>query len=102
RDEAVGRSAVRRVDAGETIARRDIQPVEVVDRGDHVFVRVVIGRHAIKVEAEALQAGAIGDRIMLRRIGPGAKRDRQPFPATVSGTGEAVIEGDELMVAAGA
>lgn len=68
----------------------------MVSRGDRVFVRVIVGSHAIKLEAEALADGAVGDRISFRRVGARNRRDRSTFTATVTRSGEAVIESADI------
>jgi flagella basal body P-ring formation protein FlgA len=59
----------------------------VVERGDRVKVRCLVGGIVIALKAEARADGAEGDTIELRKLG-----ERSTFLATVTGRGEAIVD----------
>jgi flagella basal body P-ring formation protein FlgA len=86
-----GRHAVRAIDKGETLRQRDVRGEAVVQKGDHVKVRKVVGACVITLDAEAMSSAAAGEGVELARIGIKGRRDRKTFMATVTGVGEAVL-----------
>ena len=87
RHDVVGRIAARRLEAGAPIARAAVQRQTVIQRGDAVIVRCLVGGTVIAVQAEARADGAEGQTIEFRKKG-----ERAVFLATVAGPGEAIID----------
>ena len=85
--EAVGRTAARRLRSGERLHENDLKSEEVISRGDRVVVRCVAGGVVISMEADARTGGAVGQTILLRKIG-----EREEFSATVTGPGAAIVD----------
>ena len=59
----------------------------LLDRGDQVVVRCLVGGAAISLKARAESAGGLGESIELRK-----GRERETFTAIVTGPGEALID----------
>jgi flagella basal body P-ring formation protein FlgA len=86
-DRVVARIATTQLKQGEFIRRADIQRQSIVQRGERVMVRCLVGGSVITMQAEARGDGGEGDVIELRKIG-----ERDTFYATVSGPREAVVD----------
>jgi len=84
---ANGRVATRRLRAGAVLKRDQVRAPTLIERGDRVAVRCLVGGMVITLRAEARTAGARGDTIELRKLG-----ERTTFTATVSGRGEAIVD----------
>lgn len=85
--DVVGRVPVAPLRKGTRFRSRDIRMVQLVDRGDPVVVRCLVGGAAISLKARAESAGGLGERIELRK-----GRERETFMAVVTGPGEAIID----------
>lgn len=85
--DVVGRVPVAPLRKGTLFRSRDIRSVQLVDRGDPVVVRCLVGGAAISLKARAESAGGLGERIELRK-----GRERETFMAVVTGPGEAIID----------
>jgi flagella basal body P-ring formation protein FlgA len=85
--DAVGRVAAKNVDEGDLLRGRDVMRPVVIERGDRVIVRCLVGGVAISLQAEALDDGAAGETIEFRKLG-----ERERFVATVTAPGEAVVD----------
>jgi len=86
-DVAAGRVAGKRLRAGDVLRGKDVQRETLIERGDRVTVRCLVGGVVISLQAEACEHGAEGQTIEFRKLG-----ERDQFRATVSGRGEAVID----------
>lgn len=86
-DAAVGGIASQRLEAGTVVQEKHVWRQSVVERGDRVMVRCLVGGVVISLEAEARADGAAGDTIQFRKLG-----ERAEFAATVTRAGEAVID----------
>jgi flagella basal body P-ring formation protein FlgA len=84
---AVGRVLDRGIKAGDVIRVRDLQRETLINRGDLVTVRCLVGGVAISLQAEAKADGSQGDAIEFRKSG-----ERETFLATVTGRNEAVVD----------
>lgn len=84
---AIGRVARRNMKAGDMLRQSDLDRVTVIERGDLVQVRCLVGGVAIAMQAEARGAGSKGDIIEFRKPG-----ERDTFVARVIGRNEAVID----------
>ena len=85
--DVLGRIPVAPLRKGTLFRARDIRAVQIVDRGDQVIVRCLVGGAAISLKAQAESAGGLGETIELRR-----GRERDTFTAVVTGPGEAIID----------
>jgi flagella basal body P-ring formation protein FlgA len=85
--QAIGRIAARTLNTGDLLRLRDVTKPAVIERGDRVTVRCLVGGVAISLQAEALADGAAGETIEMRKLG-----EREHFIATVIGPGEAVVD----------
>jgi flagella basal body P-ring formation protein FlgA len=85
--DVVGRLPVAPIRKGTILRARDVRAIPLVDRGDQVTVRCLVGGAAIALRAKAESAGGLGETIELRR-----GRERETFTATVCGPREAVID----------
>lgn len=83
----VGRLAERRLKAGDVLREKNVRRPTVIDRGDRVIVRCLVGGVVISLQAEACADGARGETIEFRKLG-----ERDTFLATVTDGGEAVID----------
>lgn len=86
-DVAVGRLASRPLRAGEALRHKHVRRETLVQRGDRVNVRCLVGGVAIALQAEARADGAKGEVVEFRKIG-----ERDTFQATIVGRGEAVLD----------
>jgi flagella basal body P-ring formation protein FlgA len=86
-DDVVGRIATKNLNDGDLLRLRDVVRPVVIDRGDRVTVRCLVGGVAISLQAEALDDGATGDMIQLRKLG-----ERERFVAMVTAPGEAIVD----------
>jgi len=84
---AVGRLACKRLKAGETLRDKNVRRPTLIERGDRVMVRCLVGGVVISLRAEACGDGAAGDAIEFRKLG-----ERDTFLARVTSPGEAVID----------
>lgn len=83
----VGGLAVKStVRAGEVIDAVQLEPPEVIKRGDIVVVRSLTGSAVVRLRVRALASGRVGEVIEFRREGT-----RQTLTARVAGPGLAVI-----------
>ena len=85
--DVVGRVPVAPLRRGTMFRSRDIRSVQLVDRGDQVIVRCLVGGAAISLRAKAESSGGLGESIELRK-----GRERETFTAIVTGPGEALID----------
>jgi len=86
-DDLPGHIAGRRLRSGEPIRVPNLRSETLVQRGDHVEVRCLVGGIVITMSAEARAAGAEGDVIELRKLG-----ERAIFTATVTGVREVTLD----------
>lgn len=84
---AAGRLASRSLNMGHTLRRGELRSPTVVERGDRVMVRCLVGGVVISLPATARDDGVGGETIEFQKIG-----ERHTFLATVTGRGEAVID----------
>ena len=84
---AVGRNAERRVKAGEVLKKSDLRREMIIERGDRVMVRCLVGGVVIALEAEARGDAAEGDQVELRKLG-----ERETFMAVATGPGSAIVD----------
>lgn len=85
-EQAVGRTAGRRLPAGETIDGSDVQSIASIRKGDEIMVRCVVGTISIETRAYALTDGKVGETIALA---VDKTKDRKPFMAQLTGRGTA-------------
>jgi len=90
REQVVGRVAESRIKAGERLRRKDVKRRTLIERGDRVMVRCLVGGFVVSVQAEARHDGAEGDRVEFRKLG-----ERETFLAQVTGPHEAVLRIDQ-------
>ena len=83
---AAGCAAARTLKAGDVLRELHLQRQTLIQRGDRVAVRCLVGGVVISLTAEARADGAEGETIALRKLG-----ERREFTATVTGPGEAVV-----------
>jgi len=88
-DEAVDRIATQSLDPGDVLRQRDARRETLIERGDVVQVRCLVGGVVISMQAEAREDGSEGDSIEFRKVG-----ERETFRAKVVSRSEAVIELD--------
>ncbi len=86
-DDAFGQLATRTISEGDRIRADLLRGPSVVERGDRVIVRCLVGNTVISVEAEAREDGAMNESIEFRKIG-----ERETFSAEVVGPAEAIKE----------
>jgi flagella basal body P-ring formation protein FlgA len=86
-EECAGRIASSNLKAGAPVKRKHVHRERVIERGDRVVVRCLVGGVVISMQAEARSDGSVGDEVELRKPG-----ERNTFFATVSGPGEAVMD----------
>ncbi len=86
-DEVEGRFSRKPLGAGATLRRPLLRSPTLVDRGDRVVVRCLIGGIVLSLQAEARADGAAGETIEFRKLG-----ERSTFLATVTERGEAVFD----------
>jgi flagella basal body P-ring formation protein FlgA len=82
-----GQRATRSIAAGEVLEQRHLEPPVVIERGDRVTVRCLVGGVVITLDAEALDDAAEGQPLELRKIG-----ERSTFIATATAPGEATVD----------
>ena len=85
--DVIGRVPVAPLKAGTMFRARDIRAVQLIDRGDQVIVRCLVGGAAISLKAKAESSGGLGESIELRR-----GRERETFTAVITGPGQAIID----------
>ena len=85
--DVIGRVPVAPLKAGTMFRARDIRAVKLIDRGDQVVVRCLVGGAAISLKAKAESPGGLGETIELRR-----GRERETFTAVITGPGQAIID----------
>jgi len=86
-EDIAGRLASRRLHRGDVVSEKHARRRTVVERGDRVIVRCLVGGVVITLKAAARADGARGDTIEFQKLG-----ERSTFPATVVGPGEAVVK----------
>lgn len=84
-DEAFGKIAQENIDEGDLLRAENLRGPTIVERGDRVIVRCLVGSTVISVEAEAREDGAMGESIEFRKVG-----ERDTFSAEIVAAGEAV------------
>jgi len=82
-----GRVASQKLHAGEIVRSKHVRRETVIQRGDRVTVRCLVGGIVVKLTAIAREGGARGDTIQCQKPG-----ERQTFAATVAGRGEAIVD----------
>jgi flagella basal body P-ring formation protein FlgA len=85
----VGQRARRRIEAGRTLTKDDLQPEIFVRKGDPVEVRCISATVVVRVRATALADAREGDTLLLQLDNA---KGREPFTAKVDGRGTAVID----------
>ena len=85
--DVIGRVPVSPLKAGTMFRARDIRAVQLIDRGDQVMVRCLVGGAAISLKARAESPGGLGETIELRR-----GRERETFTAVIIGPGQAIMD----------
>ena len=85
--DVIGRVPVAPLRPGTMFRSRDIRAVKLIDRGDQVIVRCLVGGAAISLKAKAESPGGLGETIELRR-----GRERDTFTAVITGPGQAIID----------
>ncbi len=85
--QAVGRVAATRLRAGRMLRAKDVKREVLIERGDRVMVRCLVGGVVISLEAEARSGGAENDLIELRKLG-----ERDTFFGLVTGPGAAIVD----------
>ena len=85
--EAGGRIASRSLEAGLVLREQHARREKIVERGDRLNVRCLVGGVVITLQAEACEDGAEGETIECRKLG-----ERQRFAAVVKGRGEATVD----------
>lgn len=85
--ELSGRIMTASLKAGEAIHRRDVRQQTLIERGDVVQVRCLVGGVVLSMQAEARDDGAADETIEFRKLG-----ERETFLARVTGRGEAVVD----------
>jgi len=83
-----GRTAIRQIQDGQTVLRKDIVAAREIQAGDTVAVTAVAGAAHLTLEAKAETAGLRGGSILLKNPLSGKK-----FRATVTGPGHASVQG---------
>ncbi|MDY7109396.1 MAG: flagellar basal body P-ring formation chaperone FlgA [Planctomycetota bacterium] len=86
-DTLAGHLARRRMAEGDVLRERSVRRPTLIERGERVNVRCLVGGVVITLQAEACADGADGEAIEFRKLG-----ERDTFLATVTGAGEAVID----------
>ena len=84
---AVGCTVARGMRAGDVLRHKDLRRKNLIERGDRVIVRCLVGGAVISIHAEARESGAKNQSIAFRKLG-----ERETFQAVVIGKGEAVID----------
>jgi flagella basal body P-ring formation protein FlgA len=84
---AVGRIAAGRLKSGNVLKVSDLRRDMVIERGDRVMVRCLVGGAVIALEAEARADAAEGDTVELRKLG-----ERETFFAVATGPGAAIVD----------
>ena len=85
--QAVGRVTTTRLRAGRMLRAKDVKREVLIERGDRVMVRCLVGGVVISLEAEARSGGAENDLIELRKLG-----ERDTFFGIVTGPGAAIVD----------
>lgn len=84
--EVLGQMTTRRLEPGSVIARTDIEPPLVVQRGEFIALHCVAGAVALKARARALESARDGEVLRVEMTGTGEK-----VMARMSGRGRAVL-----------
>lgn len=84
--EVLGQMTTRRLEPGSVIARTDIEPPLVVQRGESIALHCVAGAVALKARARALESARDGEVLRVEMTGTGEK-----VMARMSGRGRAVL-----------
>jgi flagella basal body P-ring formation protein FlgA len=72
-DEIIGKKARNNISEGSIITRLSLESEKTINRGDKVKIVVEAGAIRISATGEALQDGAIGDMILVKREGTQVK-----------------------------
>jgi len=64
----VGKRAKRRIREGQVMLTQFLDAPLLVSKGSHVTLKVVGGGFAVSTRAEALESGALGERVMVRNL----------------------------------
>ncbi len=86
-DQVIGREAAERLKEGAPLRREDLVNEVVIERGDRVIVRCLVGGLVVSLEAEARGDAGRGEQVELRKLG-----DRNTFFATATGQGSAEVD----------
>lgn len=82
-----GRIVTASKKAGEMIRHRDVKQKTLIERGDIVQVRCLVGGVVLTMQAEARADGSDNELIEFRKLG-----ERATFLARVTGRGEAIVD----------
>jgi flagella basal body P-ring formation protein FlgA len=85
--DVVGLIATRNVRKNQTVFTDDVQQPYVIERGQLVTVRALVGGMVIRTTARSMGDGAVDDLIQLQN-----ERSREPFMARVIGPREALLD----------
>ncbi len=82
-----GRIATTSLKQDDLIRLRDVKKQTLIERGDVVQVRCLVGGVALTMQAEARTDGSEGDTIEFRKLG-----ERETFLAQVTGRNQAIVD----------
>lgn len=85
--DVLGRVASRNIRKNQTLFENDVQLPVMIERGQQVTVRVLVGGMVIRTTARAMDDAAMGDMVELQN-----QRSREVFMARVAGPRQAVLE----------
>jgi flagella basal body P-ring formation protein FlgA len=91
--DVVGRVAARNVRKNQVLFEDDVQQPFMVQRGEQITVRALVGGMVIRTNARAMSDAAMGDLVELQN-----ERSRESFMARVVGSRQAVIENGSAQV----
>lgn len=86
-DQVAGREAAARIKAGVPLRLSDLVSQIIIERGDRVQVRCLVGGLVVSLEAEARGSAARGEQVELRKLG-----ERNTFFAKATAPGSAEID----------
>lgn len=84
-DDAIGQAATRRVSEGRALVEHYLHAPRLVKRGDNVVLEVVASGLRVEREAEAIDAGGMGDTVRARLP------DRQILEGRVTASGRLAL-----------
>ena len=85
--DVVGRIASRNIRKNQTLFESDVQLPFMIQRGEQVTVRVMVGSMVIRTVARANTDAAMGEMVELQN-----QRSRESFMARVTGPRQAVLD----------